>query len=155
MYSFPNFEPVRCSMFSSNCCCLICIQVSQQAGKVIWYFHLFKNFPVCCDPHSQKFSHSQWRRSRHYSGSPLLSANVGNLIYGSSASLKPRLYTWKFLVCVLLKSSLKGFEHNLSSMWNEHNCTVVWHFGALPFFGIGMKTDPFQSCSQCWVFQIC
>ena len=25
----------------------------------------------------------------------------------------------------------------------------------LPFFGIGMKTDPFQSCGFCWVFQIC
>ena len=26
---------------------------------------------------------------------------------------------------------------------------------ALPFFGIGMKTDLFQSCGHCWVFQIC
>ena len=25
----------------------------------------------------------------------------------------------------------------------------------LPFFGIGMKTDVFQSCGHCWVFQIC
>ena len=29
------------------------------------------------------------------------------------------------------------------------------HFLALPFFGIGMKTDLFQSCGHCWVFQIC
>ena len=27
------------------------MQVSHEAGKVAWYFHLFKNFPVCCDPH--------------------------------------------------------------------------------------------------------
>ena len=26
---------------------------------------------------------------------------------------------------------------------------------ALPFFEIGMKTDLFQSCGHCWVFQIC
>ena len=32
-------------MSSSNCCFLICIQVSQEAGKVVWYFHFFKNFP--------------------------------------------------------------------------------------------------------------
>ena len=32
-YSFPNLEPVHCSMSSSNCCFLI----SQEAGKVVWY----------------------------------------------------------------------------------------------------------------------
>jgi len=32
-------------MFDSNCCFLICIQISQEAGQVVWYSHLFKNFP--------------------------------------------------------------------------------------------------------------
>ena len=32
-------------MFSSKCCFLTCIQISQEAGKVVWYFHIFKNFP--------------------------------------------------------------------------------------------------------------
>ena len=45
--------------------------------------------------------------------------DVGNLISGSSAFLKPSLYIWKFLVCVLLKPSLKDFEHNHASMWND------------------------------------
>ena len=44
-YSFPSLEPVCCSMSSSNCCFLTCIQVSQKAGKVVWYSHLFQNFP--------------------------------------------------------------------------------------------------------------
>ena len=44
MYTFPNFEPVFCSMSGSNYCFLTCIQVSQEAGKVVWYSHLFKNF---------------------------------------------------------------------------------------------------------------
>ena len=44
-YSFPNFEPVCCSMSGSNCCFLTCIQVLQEAGKVVWYYHFFKNFP--------------------------------------------------------------------------------------------------------------
>ena len=40
-----NFEPVHYSMSGSNCCFLFCIQFSQETGKVIWYSHLFKNFP--------------------------------------------------------------------------------------------------------------
>ena len=31
-------------MFSSNCCFLTCIEVSQEAGQVVWYSHLIKNF---------------------------------------------------------------------------------------------------------------
>ena len=38
--SFPDLEPVCCSMFSSNCCFLTCIQISQEAGKVVWYSYL-------------------------------------------------------------------------------------------------------------------
>ena len=44
MYSFPNLKPVCCSMSGSNYCFLTCIQVSQKAGKVVWYSHLLKNF---------------------------------------------------------------------------------------------------------------
>ena len=61
----------------------------------------------------------------------------------------------KFSVHVLVKPCLMDFEHYLASMWNECNCTVVEHFLAFPFFGTGMKTDLFQSCGHCWVFQIC
>ena len=43
--SFPYLEPVCCSMSSSNCCFLTSIQVSQEAGQVVWYSHLFHNFP--------------------------------------------------------------------------------------------------------------
>ena len=32
-------------MSISNCRCLTCIHVLQKAGKVVWYFHLLKNFP--------------------------------------------------------------------------------------------------------------
>ena len=46
MYSFPNFEPLHCSMSSSNYCFSICIQVSQEIDKVVWNSHLFKNFQV-------------------------------------------------------------------------------------------------------------
>ena len=54
MYSFPNFEPVSCYMSDSNCCFLTCIQVSQEAGKVVWYSCLFKNFPQLFVIHTVK-----------------------------------------------------------------------------------------------------
>ena len=44
MYSFPDLEPVCFSMSSYNCFFLTCIQVSQEAGQVVGYSHLFKNF---------------------------------------------------------------------------------------------------------------
>ena len=44
----------------------------------------------------------------------------------------------------------RNFEHYFTIMWDECNYAVVW-----AFFGIGMKTDLFQSCGHCWVFQIC
>ena len=44
MYSFSYLEPV-CSMSSSNCCFLTCIQISQEAGQVVRYSHLLQNFP--------------------------------------------------------------------------------------------------------------
>ena len=43
-------------------------------------------------------------------------ADIGNLISGSSAFLKSHLYPWNFSVHVLLKPSLKDFEHNLTNM---------------------------------------
>ena len=82
--------------------------------------------------------------------------DVGNLISGSSAFSKSSLNIWKFMVHVLLKPSLKDFEHYLASMWSEYNRMIVFeHPLSLPFFGIGVKTDLFQSCGHCWVFQIC
>ena len=69
---------------------------------------------------------------------------------------KSRLNIWKFVVQVLLKTSLVNFEHYFASVWDECNCAVVWvwTFFGNPFFGIGMKTDLFKPCDHCWVFQI-
>ena len=72
-----------------------------------------------------------------------------------SAFSKTSLNMLKFTVHILLNPGLENFEHYFTSVWDECNCAVVWAFLALPFFGIGMKTDLFQSCGHCWVFQIC
>ena len=52
MYSFLNLEPVCCSMSGSNCC--VPQEVPQEAGKVVWYSHLFKNFPQSVVIHTVK-----------------------------------------------------------------------------------------------------
>ena len=53
MYSFPSMEAV-CSMSGSNCCFLYYIEVSQEAGKVVSYSHLFRNFPQFVVIHTVK-----------------------------------------------------------------------------------------------------
>ena len=53
-YSFSYLEPVCCSMSSSNCCFLTCIPVYQEAGQVVWYSHLFQNFPQFIVIHTVK-----------------------------------------------------------------------------------------------------
>ena len=78
--------------------------------------------------------------------------DAGNLIYSSSTFCKSSLNIRKFSVHVLLKPGLENFEHYFASMWDECNWAVVW---TLPFFGIRMKTDLFQSCGHCWIFQVC
>ena len=115
MYSFPNLEPVHCSMSSSNCCFLICIQISQEADTVVWYSHLFQNFVQFVVIHTVKGFGIVNKAEIHvflelscFFYDP---TNVGNLISGSSAFSKSSLKIWNFMVQVLLKPALQNFEH--------------------------------------------
>ena len=132
-------------MSSSICCFLTCIQISQEAGQVVWYSHLFKNFPQFIVIHTVKgfgvVNKAEVDAFLELSCSFNDSVDVGNLISGFSAFSKSSLNIRKLMVHVLLKSGLANFEHYFASVWNECNCVVVW---ALPFFGIGMKTDLFS-----------
>ena len=157
-YSFSYLEPVCCSLSSSNCCFLTCIQISQEAGKVILYFHLFKNVPQFVVVHTLKgfsvVNEAEVAVFLEFSCFFYDPMDVGNLISGSSAFTKSSLYIWKFSVQVLLKPGLENFEHYFANTWNVCNCAVVWTFFVIALFGIGMKSDIFQSCGHCWVFQI-
>ena len=85
--------------------------------------------------------------------------NAGNLSSGYSAFFKSSLYVWKFLVHVLLKPSLKDFEHNLTRLWNECNCAVVWTFLGIVFWRDWNENWPFLvlwplvSFPDCWHFE--
>ena len=54
MYYFPYLEPVRCSTYGSNCCFFTCIQISQEADKVVRYSLLLKYFPHFVVIHTAK-----------------------------------------------------------------------------------------------------
>ena len=129
-YSFPHLEPVCCSMSSSNCIFLTCVQISQEAGQVVWYSHPFKNFPqFAVIPAVKGFGivnkADVFLELSCFFDDP---ADVGDLISGSSASSKTSLNIWKFMVHVLLKPGSENFEHYFASMWNERNWVVVWTF---------------------------
>ena len=114
MYSFPHLEPVCCSMSSSNCCFLTCIQVSQEAGKLVWYSHLFQSFPQFVVIHTVK-GFGIVNKAEIYVFLELSCffddpGDVGNLISGSSAFSKTSLNIWKFMIHVLLKPVLENFE---------------------------------------------
>ena len=70
-------------------------------------------------------------------------ADVDNLISGSCAFSKSSLYIWKFSVHVLLKPSLKDLNITLLACEMSAIVRKFEHSLALPFFGIGMKTDLF------------
>ena len=86
---------------------------------MVWFSHLFKNFPAYCDPHRLCFNilneaeGGVFLEFSCFFSDPM---DVDNLISGSSAFSISSLYIWKFSVHVLLKASLKDFEHNLASM---------------------------------------
>ena len=127
-------------MFSSNCCFLTCIHVSHEGGKVVWYSHLLKNFPHFVVIYTgkgfgiiNKAEINVFLELSCFFDDP---ADVGNLISSSSAFSKSSLNIWKFLVHILLKPSLKNFEHYFASVWNKCNCVIVW-----TFFGTALLWD--------------
>ena len=87
---------------------------------MVWYSHLLKNFPQFVVIHSVKgfsiVNEAEVDIFLEFSCFFFDPTDVGNLIPGSSAFSKSSLYIWKFLVHVLLKPSLKDFEHCLASM---------------------------------------
>jgi len=151
MCSFSNLETVHCSMSSSNCCFLTCIQISQEAGQVVWYSHLLKNFPQFVVIHTvkgfgivNKAEVDVFLELSCFFNDP---ADVGNLISGSSAFSKSSLNICKFTVHILLKPGLENFEHYFASVWDECNCAVVWTFFGIAFLWDWNENWPFPVLS--------
>ena len=107
-------------MSSSNYCLLTCIQVSQEAGQVVWYCHLFQNFPQFVVIHIVKdfsvVSEAEVGVILEFSCFFYDLTDIGNLISASSAFSKSSLNIWQFSVRVLMKPGLEKFEHYFASM---------------------------------------
>ena len=146
MYSSPNLEPVCCSMSSSNCCFLTCIQISQEAGKVIWYSHLFQNFSQFVVIHTVKGFGIVSKAEIDFSGTLLLfwwSNRCWQFDLWFLCLFKIQLDICKFTVHVLLKPGLENFEHYFASVWDECNCAVVWAFFGIAFLWGWNENWPF------------
>ena len=144
-------------MSSSNCCFLTCIQISQEADQVVWYSHLFQNFPQFVVVHAVK-------------GFGVVNKAKVMFFWNSLAFLMIQwmLAIWSLVLLPFLNPDwtsgnsqyfeefcLENFEHYFTSVWDECNCAVVWTFFDIAFLWDWNENPHFQSCGHCWVFQIC
>ena len=95
---------------------------------MVWYSHFFKRFPQFVMIHTVK-GFSVVNETKVYvflelPGFLYDSANVGNLISGSSAFPKPTLDIWKFLVHIMLKLSMQDLSMTLLAL--EMSAIVQW-----------------------------
>ena len=157
MYSLSNFEPVHCSMYGSNCCS--CPAYRFLRRQVRWsgtpvslrmVHRLLWSTQLKALAWSMK-QRSFWK-SRAFSMIQqmlaiwtLVPLPFINPAYTSGSSWFTQCWNlaWRILSITLL-----AYEINATVQYLEHSL-------ALPYFGIGMKIDLFQSCSHCWVLQIC
>ena len=145
MYSFSYLEPVCCSMSSSNCCFLTCIFVSQEAGQMAWYSHLFQNFPQFIVIHTVK-------------GFDIVNKGEIDVFFWNSLAfsmIQRMLATWSLVPLPFLKPAWTSgslrftycwslawriFEHYFTSLWDECNCAVVWAFFVIAFLWERLST---------------
>ena len=136
----------------------------QEAGQVVWYSHLFQNFPSFIVIHTVKgFGIANKAEIEFFLELSCFfhdPVDVGNLISGSSAFSKTSLNIWKFTVRILLKPGLEIFEHYFTSVWDECNCTVVWAYFGTAFLWDWNENWPFPvlwpllsflNLLACWV----
>ena len=146
MYSLSYLEPVCCSMSSSNCCFLTCIQIFEwqlmwSGMPILWrifqfiVIHTVKGFGIV-----NKAEIGVLLELSCFFHDP---ADVGNLVSGSSAFSKSSLNIREFTVHLLLKAGLENFEHCFTSMWDECNCVVVGTFFGIAFLWDWNENWPF------------
>ena len=143
IYSFDGLPPFPIWNQSIVPCPVL--NVASEASKVVWYFYLFKHFLVCCDLHKgfSVVNEAEVDIFLKFSSFFYDPTDGGNLISGFSAFSKSSLYIWKFSVHILLKPSLKDFEHYLAGMWNECDCAVVWTFFGIALLWNWNENSPF------------
>ena len=137
MYSFPNFEPVCCSMSNSTCCFLTWLQISQDASKVVYYSQLLKNFPQFAMIHTIKgfdivnnVEVGVFLELSCFFYDPM---NVGNFTPASCAFSKSSLNIWKFMFMFCWSLVWRILSITLLVCEMSANCVVPWTFFWLAF----------------------
>ena len=141
-------------MSSSNWCFLTCIQVSQEAGQVVWYSHLFQNYPQFIVIHTVKgfgivnkaeidvflelscFFHDAIQRMLAI-WYPVLLPFLKPAWTSRSSQF---MYCWIFHIFF---NCLENFEHYFTRLWDECNCAVVWAFFDIAFLWDWNENWPF------------
>ena len=128
LYSFPNLEPVCCSVYGFNVASCPAYRFLRKQVRwsgisiSLWIFH-------SCDPQSQKgfrvVNEAEIDVFLQFSYFFYDAMDVGNVGI-SSAFSKSSFYIWKFSVHIQLQLHLKNFEHDFASVWDECNYAVVW-----------------------------
>ena len=140
-------------MSSSNCCFLICIQISQEAGQVVWYSHLFKNFPQFIVIYSVKgfgiinktkvdvtlefscFFMIQWILAVQ----SLVPLPFLNLVWTSGISLF--MYRWSLAWRILSITLLD--KCNCAAVWTFFGLAFLWHWNEKLTFSSPAATAEF------------
>ena len=124
-------------MSSSNCCFLTCIQISQEAGQVVWYSYLFQNFPQFIVIHTVKgfgiVNKAEIDVFLELSCFSMIQRMLAIWSLVPLPFLKPHWTSGssRFMYCWSL--AWRIFEHYFSSMWDECHCVVVWAFFGIDF----------------------
>ena len=134
-------------MSGSNCCFLTYIQISQEAGQVVWYsisWRIFQFVVIHTVKDSDIVNKAEVGVFLELSCFFIDPTDAGNFISASSAFSKSSMNIWKFTVHLLLKKpSLENFEHYFTSVWDECNCVVVWTFFGIAFLWDWNENWPF------------
>ena len=144
MYSFSYLEPVCCSMSSSDCCFLTCVQTSQEAGQVVWYSHLFQNFLQFVVIYTVK-------------GFGIVNkTEVEVFLELCFLMIQQMLAIWSLVLLSFLKPAWTSVSSwftyccglawrilSITNLWDECNCAVVWAFFGIAFLWDWNENWPF------------
>ena len=166
-YPFSYLKPVCCSMSGFNYCFLTCIQTSQEAGQVVWYSHLFQNFPQFIVISLVKLVSNAKKEKRNPTKTPdlpqaLRSPSLSSCHFKSFQGSSPRptnpdAAPWdqmssRFWITCILKRTMQGpiLQGNLDLSPIIRHATYFWE----EMYGLvllrGMNTQ-YHFFSQPWV----
>ena len=118
------------------CCFLTCTQISQEAGKVVWYSHLLKNFPQFVVIYTVKgfgvVNKAEVDVFLEFSCFFYDPMEVGNLISDPLPFLNPAWISGSSQFPV--GACLENFEHYFAIVWDECDCVVVWTLCGIALF---------------------